>query len=996
AIDAAQQLVDKVTDPTIKAALQKDLDKAQELLDAKLAAEKAAEAAAKKAVDELFQTNNPATGVIKDTTNQGAIDAAQQLVDKVTDPTIKAALQKDLDKAQELLDAKLAAEKAEKDAEAAAKKAVDELFKDNNPATGVIKDTTNQGAIDAAQQLVDKVTDPTIKAALQKDLDKAQELLDAKLAAEKAEKDAEAAAKKAVEELFKDNNPATGVIKDTTNQGAIDAAQQLVDKVTDPTIKAALQKDLDKAQELLDAKLAAEKAEKDAEAAAKKAVEELFKDNNPATGVIKDTTNQDTIDAAQKLVDKVTDPTIKAALQKDLDKAQALFNLQNSTNTPEFIAAKQAVEGLLTSLVSFGQQTDAYGAVKLDTTQAKIYAAQDKLDLVSDQVVEKAALTAQLAKAQDLLIARNNEQIGNRIVNGNFDNALAAWKPWIGSGSTAPTVVATEGAASNVVKIAPNSSIEQTFQGLKPNTNYILTFYGKVDDGTFLAAGVKNYGGAQQGIRVTSSDYSKGQIAFTTGANATSATFYLTRSGSTGTGNAFADFAIAKADNGEDLIPEVIEATNKVDNLFTNLTVVGADVKTSTLYKNGALKLTTKQAEIDAAKAIVDAMNDSYESKADLLAILKTAQDLWDIRGAADTGNLVKNGEFDSGIANWKPWNSATSTAPTTTQENGNNILRLLGVNDSVQQTIKGLQPNTTYTLEVYGKVESNGYVTAGVKDYGGPDKETKIARLNSNTEYAKASITIRTGPTTKEATIYLIKGAGTGAVFADDVQFKDSTPEGERPEVMAATEALAALFTAQTSVSTTHLTPVTKDNGAIKMTTTDADIATATEKVAAVPANLKVKATLEAELARATALFANLQASQTANLTKNSQFDNNLTNWKTWAAATAVTPVVITENGNKVVKLEGNSSVEQTITGLLPNTTYTVSMYGKVEAGARLSIGVKSFGGAQANAYVTATTDYAQGTLTFTTGVTNTSAIIFLSQGNVSGIAYADLVVTK
>ncbi|MBC1800588.1 carbohydrate binding domain-containing protein, partial [Listeria booriae] len=466
----------------------------------------------------------------------------------------------------------------------------------------------------------------------------------------------------------------------------------------------------------------------------------------------------------------------------------------------------------------------------------------------------------------------------------------------------------------------------------------------------------------------------------------------LTRSGSTGTGNAFADFAIAKADNGEDLIPEVIEATNKVDNLFTNLTVIRAGEKTSTLYKNGALKLTTKQAEIDAAKAIVDAMNDSYESKADLLAVLKTAQDLWDIRGAADTGNLVKNGEFDSGIANWKTWNAATSTVPTTTQENGNNILRLQ-TSSSVEQTISGLQPNTTYTLEVYGKVDSNGYVSVGFKNYGG-DQIT--ARLNSTTEYAKASVTIRTGATNKAVTIFLLKGAGTGAGSIDDVQFKDSTPEGERPEVMAATEALAALFTAQTSVSTTHLTPVTKDNGAIKMTTTDADIATATEKVAAVPANLKVKATLEAELARATALFANLQASQTANLTKNSQFDNNLTNWKTWAAATAVTPVVITENGNKVVKLEGNSSVEQTITGLLPNTTYTVSMYGKVEAGARLSIGVKSFGGAQANAYVTATTDYAQGTLTFTTGATNTSAIIFLSQGNVSGIAYADLVVTK
>ncbi|MBC1476095.1 hypothetical protein HB852_15900, partial [Listeria grandensis] len=36
---------------------------------------------------------------------QAAIDAAQKLVDKVTDPTVKAALQKDLNRAQELLDA---------------------------------------------------------------------------------------------------------------------------------------------------------------------------------------------------------------------------------------------------------------------------------------------------------------------------------------------------------------------------------------------------------------------------------------------------------------------------------------------------------------------------------------------------------------------------------------------------------------------------------------------------------------------------------------------------------------------------------------------------------------------------------------------------------------------------------------------------------------------------------------------------------------------------
>ncbi|MBC1605864.1 hypothetical protein HCJ39_14195, partial [Listeria rocourtiae] len=984
-IDNAQKLVDAVTDTTKKAALQKDLDEAKKQLKAKndaIAAEKGRQEAAEASVKELFK-NNDVTGDIKDTTNQAEVNKAQDLIKAITDPTIKEGLQKDLNRAQELLDAKIAAEleaAADEGQQLIATFLVNQLFQDNNPITDVIKDITTQQAIDIAQTQIDLIKVSTVRGSLQKTLDRAQELLNERNNASKNE-----AAEKAVNELFQDNNPGTGVIKETTDQGAIDAAQNLINKVTDPIIKVDLQKELDKAKDLLADKVAAEKMR---EEAAEKAVNELFQDNKPETGVIKETTDQDAIDAAQNLINKVTDPIIKADLQKELDKAQELVNLHNGSTSPEFLAAEKAIQDLLTTLVNFGQKADAFGAVKLDTTQEKIYEAQDKLDLVPDKVVEKVALAAQLKQAQDLLIARNNEQIGNRVVNGTFDSALNGWKTWIGSGSTAPTVVAKEGFASNALKLASNSSVEQTIQGLKPNTNYVLNFYGKVDDGTFLSAGIKNHGGTQQSIRVTSADYSKGQIAFTTGANAKSATFFLMKAA--GTGNGFADFVIAKADNGEDSIPEVVEATNTVDSLFTNLSVIGVNENTTTLYKNGALKITTKQTDIDAAKAMVDAMKDSYESKTDLLATLKTAQDLWDIRSAEETGNLVKNGEFDSGIANWKPWNSATSTTPTTTQENGNNVLRL-AAGSSTEQIISGLKANTTYTLEIYGKVDNNGYVSVGVKNYGGSQKTARI----SGTEYAKASVTIRTGTTNKTATLFMMKGSGTGAGSIDDVRFKDVTPEGERPEVSAATEALADLFTAQTAVSTTHLTPVLSDNGAIKMTTTDADLAAVAAKVAAVPANLAAKAVLEAELARATTLFDNLKASQTDNLTKNSQFDNNLTSWRTWKAATAQTPVIVTEEGNKVVKLEGNSSVEQTITGLLPNTTYTISMYGKVEQGARLSIGVKTFGGTQANAFVTAT-DYAQGILTFTTGATNTSAIIFLSQGAANGIAYADLVVTK
>ncbi|MBC1285347.1 hypothetical protein HB818_06230 [Listeria booriae] len=331
-IDAAQALVNRVTDPATKAALQKDLDRAQELLNERNAAnsEKDRQAAALKAVNELFNNDQPSSDAIKGSTNQEAIDAAQKLVDAVTDPVVKAELQKDLDRAQELLDARNAAIAAEKARQEAALKAVNELFNSDQPSTDAIKDITNQEAIDAAQKLVDAVTDPSVKAELQKDLDRAQELLDARNAVDAAEKARQEAALKAVNELFNSDNPSTDAIKGSTTQDSIDAAQKLVDAVTDPAVKATLQKDLDRAQELLDARNAAA-AEKARQEAAEKAVNELFNSDKPSTDMIKDTTTQATIDAAQKLIDAVADPSVKAALQNDLNRAQELLNERLAT-----------------------------------------------------------------------------------------------------------------------------------------------------------------------------------------------------------------------------------------------------------------------------------------------------------------------------------------------------------------------------------------------------------------------------------------------------------------------------------------------------------------------------------------------------------------------------------------------------------------------------------------------------------------------------------------
>ncbi|MBC1400821.1 hypothetical protein HB904_10740 [Listeria booriae] len=239
AIDAAQAKVNTVTDATVKADMQAQVDKAQAELNKRTSDQKTAEATT--SVDNLFIDNNSANH-IKDTTNQATIDAAQAKVNAVTDAIAKADLQTKVDKAQAELNAKT----AESQREAEAKTSINNLFINNDPANH-IKDTTNQAAIDAAQAKVNAVTDATVKAELQAQVDKAQAELNAKT----AEKQRETEAKAAVNDLFIGNDPANN-IKDTTTQAAIDAAQAKVDAITDPTVKAELQKEIDKAQSQLD------------------------------------------------------------------------------------------------------------------------------------------------------------------------------------------------------------------------------------------------------------------------------------------------------------------------------------------------------------------------------------------------------------------------------------------------------------------------------------------------------------------------------------------------------------------------------------------------------------------------------------------------------------------------------------------------------------------------------------------------------------------------
>ncbi|CAM4095585.1 hypothetical protein HCA64_14150 [Listeria booriae] len=401
--------------------------------------------AAKKAIDALF-TDGTKTD-IKPTTDAEAIKNAQDLLDKVQDPTVKETLQKDIDKAKELL----------------AKKAVDELFKNNDPTSNAIKDTTDDQAIKDAKKAVDALEPGAVKDGLTSDLEKAQLLLDAKKEQASADQIQKAIAEYVVNQLFVDNDPKTDAIKTTTNQDAIDNAQKEIDKIKAPNLKKDAQNNLNRAQQLLDERNAATTA------AAKKAVDELFINNTPSSNVIKPTTDQAKINAAQALINKVTDPTKKVELQKDLDKAQNLLDANVAVVAPTANAVTNKDK------VVTGKGTPGLTAVvKIGTaTYTGIVGADGKF-----------SVTIPVQKADTIItVAQKNATKTGPSVNvkvGNYIPATAPIVDEVGPFQQAVTGKAPAGTVS--VRLIVNGVPQRL---VEPDANGNFSFYSRfVSDGT--------------------------------------------------------------------------------------------------------------------------------------------------------------------------------------------------------------------------------------------------------------------------------------------------------------------------------------------------------------------------------------------------------------------------------------------------------------------------------------------------------------------------------
>ncbi|EOO58636.1 hypothetical protein IKE_06251 [Bacillus cereus VD196] len=183
-------------------------------------------------------------------------------------------------------------------------------------------------------------------------------------------------------------------------------------------------------------------------------------------------------------------------------------------------------------------------AIQVHVTQQYMTELEGRVRRISDERKEKEIFQKEIDRAKNWLKERENGQARNLVKNGSFDSGLDNWKLWVGSGATKPEVQNDGGKSENVVKVSPNTSVEQVLTGLEPNTAYELTLYAKTENNEKFGIGIKNTGTANVSVPIFSKEYSQASLRFKTGPNTTTAIIYAYKSGGTKFG--YADGVIAK------------------------------------------------------------------------------------------------------------------------------------------------------------------------------------------------------------------------------------------------------------------------------------------------------------------------------------------------------------------------------------------------------------------------------------------------------------------
>jgi len=122
-----------------------------------------------------------------------------------------------------------------------------------------------------------------------------------------------------------------------------------------------------------------------------------------------------------------------------------------------------------------------------------------------------------------LALRRTGDINQNLLANSSFSSGnLDAWNSsWGGAGTGLDTA-----SGGYYGKVDGVGAVAQVVTGLEANTAYVVSASAKVDVGSVAILGVKEYGGNEKGVNITSTSYEEATLEFTTG-NTDSANIYF-------------------------------------------------------------------------------------------------------------------------------------------------------------------------------------------------------------------------------------------------------------------------------------------------------------------------------------------------------------------------------------------------------------------------------------------------------------------------------------
>ena len=126
-------------------------------------------------------------------------------------------------------------------------------------------------------------------------------------------------------------------------------------------------------------------------------------------------------------------------------------------------------------------------------------------------------------------------------------------------------------------------------------------------------------------------------------------------------------------------------------------------------------------------------------------------------------------------------------------------------------------------------------------------------------------------------------------------------------------------------------------------------------------------------------------------NLVINGSFEDGSSGWSVWGGATVAEADAA--DGQFSLRVTQHNGAEQTVTGLQPNTRYTLTGSGKVMGSNAMTIGVKDHGNNEEHMEFTSV-DYTTKSFSFTTGFSSTSATIYVYKYAGTEDGYGDNVI--